>query len=46
MAMHMNYTFMICIYVHEAYLKEPTHQQLYTILLALGIIYPAYYDFS
>jgi hypothetical protein len=37
---------MITIYVHEAYMKEPTHQQFYTILLAVGIIYPAYYDFK
>lgn len=45
MAMHMFYTLMITIYVHEAYMREPQHQSIYTILLAIGIIYPAYYDF-
>lgn len=46
MAMHMFYTLMITIYVHEAYMKEPAHQQMFTTLLAIGIIYPAYYDFK
>jgi hypothetical protein len=45
MAMHMLYTLMIAIYVHEAYMREPHHQSIYTILLAIGIMYPAYYDF-
>jgi hypothetical protein len=27
-------------------MKEPHHQSIYTLLLAVGIVYPAYYDFS
>ena len=46
MAMHMFYTLMITIYVHEAYMNQPMHQQLYTVLLAVGILYPAFYDFK
>lgn len=46
MAMHMLYTLMIIIYVSEAYIHEPRNQQLYTLLLAIGTIYPAYYDFK
>ena len=45
MAMHMFYTLMIAIYVREAYMREPHHQSIYTLLLAMGIVYPAYYDF-
>jgi hypothetical protein len=46
MSMHVLYTTMICIYVSNAYLHEPTNQYLYTILLAVGVVYPAYYDFK
>jgi hypothetical protein len=46
MTMHMLYSLMINIYVSEAYLHEPRNQQIYTILLAIGTIYPAYYDFK
>jgi hypothetical protein len=46
MVMHMFYTMMITIYVHEAYLKESHNQATYTIMLAIGIIYPAWYDFK
>ena len=46
MAMHMFYTFMLTVYVNEAYLKETSYQQGLTAILFLGIIYPAYYDCS
>lgn len=46
MYMHLLYTTMLSIYVSEAYIHEPRNQQIYTILLAIGIIYPAYYDFK
>ena len=46
MAMHMFYTFMLTVYVNEAYLKETSYQQGMTAILFLGIIYPAYYDCS
>lgn len=46
MYMHLLYTTMLNIYVSTAYIHEPTNQQLYTILLAIGVIYPAYYDFK
>jgi hypothetical protein len=46
MTMHMLYSLMINIYVSEAYIHEPRNQQIYTILLLIGTIYPAYYDFK
>lgn len=44
MAMHMFYTLMIIVYVSKAYLHEIKHQQQMTIVLFIGVLYPAYYD--
>ena len=46
MYMHLLYTTMLNIYVSSAYIHEPSNQFIYTILLAIGITYPAYYDFK
>ena len=46
MAMHMFYTFMIIIYVKNAYLFETNRQSAFSLLLAIGIIYPCRYEFS
>lgn len=45
MSMHLFYTLMIIIYVKNAYIKETTMQPAYTILLALGVIYPGLYEY-
>ena len=45
MAMHLFYTFMIMIYVKQAYIQETNLQRTYTILLAMGVIYPGMYEF-
>ena len=45
MAMHMFYTMMLTVYVNEAYLKETQYQQIMTIVLFIGVIYPTLYDF-
>jgi hypothetical protein len=45
MAMHVFYTLMLLIYVNAAYLKETDSQRVYTLLLAIGVIYPGMYEY-
>ena len=44
--MHMFYTFILITYVKNAYLIENENQMIYAILIAVGILYPALYDFT
>jgi len=43
--MHMFYTLILIIYVKNSYLVENENQIVYAVLLAIGILYPAIYDF-
>jgi hypothetical protein len=44
--MHMFYTLILIVYVKNAYLIENEDQMIYAILIAVGILYPAVYDFT
>lgn len=44
--MHMLYTAILIIYVKNSYLIENENQMVYAILIAVGILYPALYDFT
>ena len=43
--MHFFYTFMLIFYVKTNYMIENEYQMYYAIALAVGLIYPACYDF-
>jgi hypothetical protein len=44
--MHLFYTTILITYVKNAYLIENEDQLIYAILIAVGILYPALYDFT
>ena len=43
--MHIVYTIILIVYVNDAYMEENEDQLVYAILLAVGVLYAALYEF-
>jgi hypothetical protein len=42
--MHLFYVFVIIVYTNTSYISESNNQQLYSVMLAIGVLYPLCYE--
>ena len=42
--MHMFYVLVIIVYTNTSYINESENQKIYTLLLAVGVLYPFFYE--